>query len=305
MGGAAIRIAAAGWPVIPVWGLRGNQCACGNPGCSSRGKHPVGALVHRGATDASGDVEVVKGWWARGQWNIAIATGSRTRTVVIDIDGQEGETTLAALQSQHGPLPETLTARTGGGGRHLIFHDDWAPLPNSSRRLGPGIDTRGEGGYILVCPSLHVSGRRYKWINPRCRPASLPAWVRELLSTPPAKVAAAAPPRQLNDSHAALVRRARIYVAAVEGAGKGRRNNSVFNLAGHLRRFVGEGGDALAETEILELLGEFARRCDPPLDPREVAAAAKSSAKNGTPREAKPDRPRGFRLRGREVVYGQ
>jgi Bifunctional DNA primase/polymerase, N-terminal len=79
-----------------------------------------------------------------------------------------GEVTLAALVDRYGPLPATLSQRTGGGGRQLLFCWQGERIRNRAGDLGPGLDTRGvkpdgeAAGYIVLPPSPHISGRRYK-----------------------------------------------------------------------------------------------------------------------------------------------
>src|SRR5207247_9654927 len=65
------------------------------------------------------------------------------------------------------PLPPTRSAYSGGGGLHLIFAARQDLEMRNTTALGgyPGLDVRGEGGYIVVPPSLHESGRRYMWMN--------------------------------------------------------------------------------------------------------------------------------------------
>jgi hypothetical protein len=118
--------------------------------------------VH-GYKDATRDETQIREWWTR--WpeaNIGIPTGAVSGCDVLDIDPRHGgEISLEELESQYGKLPETAEQLTGGGGRHLLFrHQEGVGC-----KVGilPGIDVRGDGGYILVAPSNHISGRRYAW----------------------------------------------------------------------------------------------------------------------------------------------
>jgi hypothetical protein len=84
-----------------------------------------------------------------------------------------------------GSLPETLTAATGGGGSHLFFiHPGDVEIRNTAGRLPgiadalPGVDLRGDGGYVVSAPSRHRSGRPYAWTDPDAVPAATPAWLR-------------------------------------------------------------------------------------------------------------------------------
>ena len=81
----------------------------------------------------------------------------------IDVaDGKQGEQSLAGLIREYGELPECLTATTGSGGIHYCFRSH-VELPGRTDML-PGIDFKGEGGYIVAAPSKHVAGQ-YKWHN--------------------------------------------------------------------------------------------------------------------------------------------
>lgn len=178
--GAAVRFAYDGHPVLPLHNIDGRgRCTCGRS-CSSPGKHPRTA---NGLKDASAEPSVVAAWWRR--WlnaYIGLLTGGVARLFVLDIDGSAGENTLARLEDEHGVLPTTRWVRTGSGGRHAYFR--WpvgVDLGNSCRKLGPGLDTRGEGGYVVAPPSGHVSGGAYTWLN-RERAAPLPPWLIDLLT---------------------------------------------------------------------------------------------------------------------------
>ena len=144
---AALAYRARGWSVLPV---------------EPRGKRPLIAwrrLQSRRASAA--DVEL---WFER--WpdaNVAIVTGRLSRLVVLDVDPRHGgDASLAAFEAEHGTLPATVEALSGGGGRHLYFRHPNERTPN---RVGlrPGIDLRGDGGCIVAPPSVHPSGRRYAW----------------------------------------------------------------------------------------------------------------------------------------------
>jgi hypothetical protein len=144
---AAAMYARAGWPVFPI---------------RPREKRP---LTAHGLKDATCDADQVEAWWrAEPRANVAIRTGTApdgAGLVVLDVDGPEGEAALTAL----GELVQTLEQRTGSGvGRQLLY----ALAPDqrglqSAKRLGPGLDTRGEGGYVLLPPSVHPSGGLYAW----------------------------------------------------------------------------------------------------------------------------------------------
>lgn len=149
-----------------------------------RGKTP---LIPGGFKNASKDPALVRQWWTK--WPdaaIAMATGSVSGFSVLDVDckpsskypkGAPGYATLADLEAKHGPLPATRVSKTPSGGLHYWFLHE--PGWNSTTdKLGPGLDTRGDGGYIIIPPSKGVGGKgAYEWQDTETPFASAPAWV--------------------------------------------------------------------------------------------------------------------------------
>jgi Bifunctional DNA primase/polymerase, N-terminal len=183
---AALRYAECGFPVLPLHSITENGgCTCGKTDCSSPGKHP--RTLH-GLKDASIDPDIIRRWWT--QWpdaNIGIVTGAVSGLLVVDIDGAEGERSRDALIATHGPLPETLPARTGHGW-HLYFKlpANCGSIRGSAGKLGKGIDTRADDGYVVAPPSVHASGIEYEFIggfDPQ-RIALAPDWLLALLMNP-------------------------------------------------------------------------------------------------------------------------
>jgi Bifunctional DNA primase/polymerase, N-terminal len=160
---AALSYAKRGIPVFP---------------CEPGGKRP---LTYNGFWEATTNLNRVKAWW--GRWpdaNVGVPTGKGSGLLVLDVDPRDGgPESLATLERENGPLPETARARTGGGGVHVFFrYPAEKEVRNSAGWLGPGLDVRGEGGYVLVPPS-RTQGP-YEWID-RSRPVEA-AWLIERLS---------------------------------------------------------------------------------------------------------------------------
>jgi len=191
---SALELAARGLPVFPVWWMAGGQCACRaggfcKPGqgkhreCTPEvctechpGKHPI---TPSGLHDASTDPAKITRWWGIApEANVGVAVPDGV--VVIDVDPRnDGEATLAALQAQHGRLPITRTAATGGKGGHFYFAAP--PGLQFPSTLGEGIDVKQFGGYVLAPPSNHESGGAYQWIgSPDAPLAQAPGWVLAL-----------------------------------------------------------------------------------------------------------------------------
>ena len=135
---------------------------------------------------ASDDPEQFKRWGAKNpRSNIGIATGDVSGIVVLDIDGAEGQASLDALTVEHGPLPATITVRTGSGGHHYYFkYPVGENVSNTASTIAPKIDTRANGGFVVAPPSNHKSGGAYEFLagcSPDdLEPAEMPEWMLAL-----------------------------------------------------------------------------------------------------------------------------
>jgi hypothetical protein len=193
------------------------------------------------------------------KFNLGIATGKTSGIVVIDIDPPNGgKETFARLENELGPLPQTVTVNTGGGGVHLYFESPKKPL--RSRVIGKGIDFLAERKYVVVPPSLHYSGRNYHWAKDSAPNeewiATLPRAWRDFVADPGHKATPKADPEQ--------------DTAILEG----NRNNELTKIGGRLR------ASGLCKAEITDALTAInAKRCNPPLKQAEVDEIARNVAK--------------------------
>ena len=126
--------------------------------------------VVNGLKDATTDVATIRdGWHHNPMFNIGMSTGSVSGgVIVIDVDldddsGKDGYEYLRQWEKEHGELPETVTAITGRGGMHLFYRVREEIRNTTNEELG--IDLRGDGGYVMLPPSVHPNGRRYEWEN--------------------------------------------------------------------------------------------------------------------------------------------
>lgn len=128
-------------------------------------------------------IEEVTRWWT--DWpnaNIGCVTGKVSGVTVVEADKAKGGfVTLKTL-----PMRSQLMASSGGGGLHMFFqYSD--RVKTWVGKLGQGIDVRNDGGYIVMSPSLHPSGRRYAWLTPggfdRCLLANLVLTEQERVNT--------------------------------------------------------------------------------------------------------------------------
>ncbi|HNB79238.1 MAG TPA: DUF3987 domain-containing protein [Rhodocyclaceae bacterium] len=168
--------AALGWPVLPV---------------EAGGKLPAGRLAPHGVKSATCDAARVDQWFGAELLNIGLACGKSAGFIVVDVDPRNGgDDTLAQIEARYGALPDTLTQRTGGGGRHLFFR--WSERVRRGK-LGAGVDIKKDGGYIVAEPS-RTSGA-YAFVDwevfDACDPpiAEAPDWLLDLLDERTASLA--------------------------------------------------------------------------------------------------------------------
>ncbi|MFY9936156.1 MAG: bifunctional DNA primase/polymerase [Silvibacterium sp.] len=238
--------AASGWRLLPV---------------RARGKAPT---LKNWRELATTDLAQLVSWAVEFPGcNWGVATGAASDLLVIDVDGPEGRDSVADLERQGLILPRTLTVKTGreDGGIHLYYR-----LPNGAdirndqgAKIGPHIDARATGGFVVCPPSVHATGRAYEWADPNVPIADAPPWLLEMLAAVPA------------------LRRDAIRVIP-----EGQRNRTLLSIAGGLRR-----RGLTAEAIKTELLETNQRLCSPPLEEDEVHRIATSIMKYAP--QPKPD----------------
>lgn len=220
-------------------------------------------LTAHGLKDATTDPDRIAAWWAEHpRANVAIATGEPSGVVVVDIDGPLGERALTAF----GILPPTPVSLTGKG-RHLLFRRPPDGIRNSAGKLGPQLDIRGDGGYIVAPPSVHPSGAAYAW-DRRAHPARVP--LAEVPAAVIAKLSAplAGPLRIVREGDTSAA-----DIPLLSELPEGTRNQTLAEYAG---RLLAKG---MSELETLALVRSLnATACNPPLSPAEVEAVVTSIA---------------------------
>jgi hypothetical protein len=290
---AAIGYAHRGWGVIPLhWPLPAPdgkaRCSCGKSECTSIAKHP---LTTNGLKNAATNPAVIRQWWRESaSANVGIVTGSASGIVVLDIDPKhDGPASLAALIAKHGELPNTVEAITGSGGSHRFFRHPGVSVPNSTAKLGLGLDVRGDGGYVVASPSLHASGDRYTWdllADPdEIELADAPQWLLEMMLKRPA------PPPTDPRVYSPGDTERHWLGKALARATDGNRNNVGFWLAGQLR----DAGIPFGRAEsVLTEYAERAPRGGSPYSVREALQSTRSAY--GTPPRAPAESRNGLRV---------
>jgi hypothetical protein len=206
-----------------------------------------------GFKDATTEELTICQWWKDNPAaNLAMPTGDASGFLVLDIDPKNGGLdSLAKLQAEYEEL-STLMVRTPSGGFHYYFK--WQhPLTNSNKGLkqyGPGLDVRGEGGYVVIPPSV-IDGKHYEWMNEE-EAVELPEWLLTLLLPPlsPPKPERSSPnpiERELISVSELLdPRRAKAASTLIERASElteGERNDGTFRYAAALREVVTTEGE--------------------------------------------------------------
>jgi hypothetical protein len=233
--------------------------------------HDKTPLVKAWPQVATSDTTQLEAWAAQfPACNWGAVTGPVSGIFVLDVDGNPGKAALKEYQQQGWKLPETLTVYTGRG-RHLYFRwPDGQAVRNSAGKLANGLDIRGEGGYVVIPPSIHSNGSHYAFANPDAAIAEAPEWLLSLLREPAQGPWLVSP--------------------KLDGAiADGRRNNSLASLAGTMRR----RGMSQAAIEA-GLIEENHQNCQEPLPDDEVRGIAASVAKYApaTSTTAKARRPK-------------
>jgi hypothetical protein len=218
---AALHLARQGVPVFP---------------CRPKDKRP---LTANGFKDATTDPDIIHLWWTEHpDALIGVPTGDRF--VVVDADLQH-EDAQRWLEDNRHRLPITRTHATRSGGKHYLFKPHEL-IKCSAGRLGPHIDTRGRGGYVVWWPAHGLEVLHAKVLAPA------PEWMLEVFKPAPV------PPRyQYSVGSSESTRRKRDgIIRTIVGARNGERNTVGFWGACRLAEMVQRGemtrDDAIAIT---------------------------------------------------------
>ena len=167
------RLAARGWRLFP---------------CREKAKEP---LIRKWPDLASSNIDQIELWYRR--WpvcNWGIVTGQRSGIWVLDCDGQDGLESFWLKCKEHGVI-DTLAVRTSNEGTHLYFRWPTNGAVRTAAKVLPGVDVRGEGGYVISPGSIHPDGVQYEWLGDReSQPiADAPDWLLGLALRQPVQSA--------------------------------------------------------------------------------------------------------------------
>lgn len=197
-------------------------------------------------------IREVRAHWTK--WplaNIGMATGRLSGIVVLDCDSGEAR----ALAMGNGGLDETPAVWTGKpGGVHYWLKHPGLEVRNfvaGRKRRYPGLDFRGDGGYVLLPPSVHRNqNAKYRWNTHTVgmKPAEVPAWLMELLTGTG------------DDDADDEIAEAFDLDQVLSGIPEGARNDTLYRYAGKLR------GDDVPQAYAEQMIRQAARLCKPPYD---------------------------------------
>jgi hypothetical protein len=271
---AACLCAERGLHVIPVWRSHSGRCSCPRgASCISPGKHPA---IDSWQTAAATELTILRDWFSDERHNLGVVCGA-SNVCVIDIDPRNGgDETFRALTDELGPLPDTVSADSGGGGSHYVFI---RPVGDLESKLGRGVDLLHGSRQFLVEPSVHPSGGMYRWRQGHApdemRIATLPdAWIKRAHRKIAASRPASMPPIITTD---ARMERARRYLAKMPGAVSGDNGHTqTFNAVACAML----GFDLDSDTTYHLIASEYNPRCDPPWSERELRHKIQSVARS-------------------------
>lgn len=191
---------------------------------------------------------------------VGTPTGESLGAWVLDVDVHQdddgnvtnGYHTLAALEEKYGPLPRTAVAKTAGGGEHHYF--SYHANVRNRGRMGPGLDTRGQGGFVIAPGSVMADGREYTWLDwdePGLPPLpEAPAWLLDLVLPPAPQHSTPGDYHYAAGDNDAYVERAvEAELRELATTSQGGRGEAVNRSAFSLGTLVGAGALSRAEAE--------------------------------------------------------
>lgn len=271
----ALEYLEQGYPVFPVCSplmgqhqhyIEGRMRDC-TP--DRRGKNPMAPW--KACQTELPTVAQVKAWWSR--WpnaNIGMATGAFPDVIVLDCDS--GEARQLALEK--GGLEKAPAVWTGTpGGIHFWMKHPGYPVKNFVKEI-PGTDFRGDGGYVLLPPSLHHKGARYRWNEHTAHMSRPPAppWLETLLQGK----------ADGSDSSSGIGEPFDLDVI-LRGIPEGTRNATLWSYAGKLR------ADDVPQQHAEQMMRQAARLCKPAFEEDIAVDMVRRAYKEYEPNIPQPD----------------
>jgi Bifunctional DNA primase/polymerase, N-terminal len=129
------------------------------------------------------------------------------------------------------------------------------PVPSSTSRVAPGIDVKGEGGYVVAPPSVHPDGPQYRWLNDE-PVAEAPSWLLVLARKPspplPSPPTNNSPRKSFGSPGGYGAAALRSEIDTLANTCNGNRNNQLFKSSASLHELV--AGQELKDNDVTEAL---------------------------------------------------
>lgn len=211
-------------------------------------------------THSRASKETITSWFTNlSGAGVGIVTGKVSNIIVLDVES----TCPYPIEGILKKYPTQLISRSGSGGYHLFYQYPTNATKVANRvRIFDGADLRADGGFIVLPPTMHSSGRRYEWVSEGV-PGRFPAALLDLRSQPKVQ----------SDGW---------ITEALRGVSEGGRNDACARLAGY---FFKKG----MTYDIVEaLLLDWNERNDPPLPTKEVRTTIKSIERSHATGDSRP-----------------
>lgn len=242
---AVLNYQKMGWSVIPLHYPTNNGCSCRKPNCENIGKHPL--IKYKPYMKKRARKEQIEAWWNK--WpdaNVGILTGAISGIFVLDADSVEARESIKKMGIAKTPVVAT------GKGRHVY-------LKHPGQRVRNIADSephvRGDGGYVVAPPSIHKTGKPYRWLLSPTKTTPI---------EPPPQVLAYLEERPSNKKIRSKNGQTGWVEAALNGVTDGKRNVTAARLTGH---YINMG---MRDSEIASHLLMWNKMNRPPLNPQRI-----------------------------------
>lgn len=195
--------------------------------------------------------------------NIGLVTGELSNVTVLDIDSSKESISADSTPEQIlSSLPKTLTQKTGSGGYHL-FYKFSKDIPCSTKKLHPRVDTKSQGGFIVLAPSIHPTTKtQYKFLSPLTQVQNLPDFPLKCFNGT-SKIF----PVSITDLKFKKSKDQSQWREIAKGSPFGRRNSDAASFLGLLLHQL---GSKVPPDIIFEFFQTWNKRNSPPLFPNEL-----------------------------------
>ena len=236
----ALALAATGIPVFPCRSTPHHKPTDKTPTC------------RHGLNDASTDPDTIRELFSHCEAKlIGVPTGPKSGFDVLDLDPRHGSDEWEKANT----IPATRIHTTQSGGKHVFFKSTGVKMPNSQSKIAPGLDVRGDGGFVVWWPAFGCE----VWLETDIAPwpAALDAVARAPKARTPrvARITRAVNAPTPDAANQALADAVKVIEAAIEGE----RHETIRDVCMAMASLV--LGDFLGEGEVHDAIIAAADVC--------------------------------------------